>query len=350
MLLLKWHLFNYSKLEMNELQYITIQNFTTSTGKAHTINLSYQTFGKALHTAPIVLVNHALTGNSNVIGKDGWWNDLIGINKCIDTNNYTIIAFNTPGNGFDNNLENLIEDYKNFTAKDVAKLFSIALDLLKIEQLFAVIGGSVGGGLAWELAVLKPNLIQHLIPIATDWKSTDWIIANCHIQDAILNNSTEPLADSRMHAMTLYRTPESLAQKFARTKKNDSLYNVESWLNYHGDNLNKRFNLSAYKMMNQVLKTIDISDGEKDFLEVASAISSDIHIITINSDLFFKAEENWNAYVDLKSIKDNVNIHEIKSIHGHDAFLIEFDQLARFLKPIFKVELKTNKTLNKQVA
>ncbi|NRD21736.1 alpha/beta fold hydrolase [Winogradskyella litoriviva] len=335
---------------MEKLQYITIRNFITISGKTHTINLSYQTFGKTIHTAPFVLVNHALTGNSNVIGEDGWWNDLIGENKCIDTNTYTIIAFNIPGNGFDNNPENLIQDYKNFTAKDVAKLMAIALEQLKIEQLFAVIGGSVGGGLAWELAVIKPNLIKHLIPIATDWKSTDWIIANCHIQDAILNNSSQPLADARMHAMTLYRTPESLAQKFGRTKKEDKLYNVESWLNYHGDSLNKRFNLSAYKMMNQVLKTIDITENHKDFIEVASTISSDIHIITINSDLFFKAEENWNNYVDLKSVKDNVNIHEIKSIHGHDAFLIEFDQLERFLKPIFKRELKTNNNLEVRIA
>jgi homoserine O-acetyltransferase len=335
---------------MENLQYITIHNFVTNSGKTHTINLSYQTFGKTLHNAPIVLINHALTGNSNVIGKDGWWNDLIGNNKCIDTNTYTILAFNIPGNGFDNNAKNLIEDYKDFTAKDVASLFSLALKELKINQLFAVVGGSVGGGLAWELAALKPNLIKHLIPIATDFKSTDWIIANCHIQDAILNNSKEPLADSRMHAMTLYRTPESLAQKFARTKKSDSLYNVESWLNYHGNNLNQRFNLSAYKMMNQILKTIDISAGKKDFIEAAATISSDIHIITINSDLFFKAEENWSAYVDLKSVKDNVNIHEIKSIHGHDAFLIEFDQLARFLKPIFSTHLKSTKKLKPQVA
>jgi homoserine O-acetyltransferase len=153
-----------------------------------------------------------------------------------------------------------------------------------------------------------------------------------------------------MHAMTLYRTPESLKQKFDRTKKSDSLFNIESWLNYHGDNLNNRFNLSAYKMMNQILRTIDITQGSHDFLEIASKISSSIHIITINSDLFFKAEENWNSFVELKSVKDNVNIHEIKSIHGHDAFLIEFDQLARFLKPIFKVNANTSVPISKCVA
>jgi len=320
---------------MEELQYIQIPEYITESGKTINIVLSYQTFGKALHQAPIILVNHALTGNSNVIGEQGWWNDLIGENKCIDTNNYCVLAFNIPGNGFDNKSKNLIENYIDFTARDIAKLFALGLEHLKIDQLFAVIGGSVGGGIAWELASLKPHLIEHLIPIAADWKSTDWLIANCHIQDAILNHSSQPLADARMHAMTLYRTPESLKQKFDRTKKDDTLFNIESWLNYHGNNLTNRFNLSAYKMMNQVLRTIDITDGRKDFLEVASKIYSCIHIITINSDLFFKAEENWNTYVDLKSVKENVTIHEIKSIHGHDAFLIEFDQLARFLKPIF---------------
>ncbi len=335
---------------MEKLQYINIPNFVTDTGKTYSISLSYQTFGNALHKAPVVLVNHALTANSNVIGENGWWNDLIGKNKCIDTNSYTILAFNIPGNGFDNKSENLIENYKDFTARDIAKLFALGLEQLKIKQLFAVIGGSVGGGIAWELAALKPDLIEHLIPVATDWKSTDWLIANCHIQDAILNHSSAPLADARMHAMTLYRTPESLTQKFDRTKKSDSLFNIESWLNYHGDNLNNRFNLSAYKMMNQILRTIDITEGSHDFLEVASKISSSIHIITINSDLFFKAEENWNTFVELKSKKENVTIHEIKSIHGHDAFLIEFDQLARFLKPVFKTEVNTGKHIKTCVA
>jgi len=335
---------------MGQLRYIEILDYITESGKTVTLRLSYQTFGETLYDAPIVMVNHALTGNSNVIGKHGWWNDLIGENKCIDTNQFTILAFNIPGNGYDNKSESLIENYKDFTARDIAKLFALGLEQLKIKQLFAVIGGSVGGGIAWELAALKPNLIEHLIPVATDWKSTDWLIANCHIQDAILNHSNKPLADARMHAMTLYRTPESLKQKFNRTKKSNSLFNIESWLNYHGDNLTNRFNLSAYKMMNQVLRTIDITEGRGHFLEVACKIASTIHIVTINSDLFFKPEENWNTYVELKSVKDNISINEIKSIHGHDAFLIEFDQLARFLKPIFTVKANTFESISKCVA
>ncbi len=325
---------------MSQLQYLQIPHFITKSGKSTTIELSYQLFGKPLHSAPIVLVNHALTGNSEVTGDNGWWRDLIGNHKCIDTNNYTIIAFNIPGNGFDNKDDNLIENYKDFTAKDIAKIFSLGLEKLEIESLFAVIGGSVGGGIAWELAALKPDLMDHLIPIATDWKSTDWLIANCHIQDTILNNSTQPLADARMHAMTLYRTPESLTQKFSRSKKDIHLFNIESWLNHHGKTLNNRFKLSAYKMMNQVLRTIDITHNRGMFQEVASKISASIHIVTINSDLFFKSDENWDTFVELKLVKEDVAIHEIKSIHGHDAFLIEYEQLEKFLKPIFQLKPK----------
>ena len=327
---------------MKNLKYIPIENYVTKSGVSFSTQLSYQTFGKPLGEAPIVLVNHALTGNSNICGNDGWWTDLIGDNKCIDTTIYTILAFNIPGNGYDDAAENLIENYKDFTARDIAEIFAIALHKLGIEQLFAVIGGSVGGGIAWELAASHPSLCEHVIPIATDWKSTDWVIANCFIQDNILNHSSEPLYDARLHAMTLYRTPESFTEKFKRTNSDNGLFNIESWLNHHGEILNNRFQLSAYKVMNQILRTIDITNDRGSFLDVASQIHSNIHIITINTDLFFKANENWNTYVDLKSQKENLTIGEIKSIHGHDAFLIEFHQLVSLLKPIFKFQKKSD--------
>jgi len=335
---------------MKNIEHLSIPDYVTVTGKKVTVNLSYQVFGKGLHEAPIVLVNHALTGNSNVCGDSGWWKDLIGPNKTINTNDYTILAFNSPGNGFDNSEESLIKSYKEFCARDIAEIFALGLEALNINTLFAVIGGSVGGGIAWELAALKPNLITHLIPIATDWKSTDWLIANCHIQEAILNNSSQPLVDARMHAMTLYRTPESLKQKFQRGQSSTSLFNIESWLNHHGETLNERFQLSAYKMMNQILRTIDITKNRDAFVEVAKKIKSTIHIVTINSDLFFKAEDNWNTYIDLKLHKENVTINEIKSIHGHDAFLIEYNQLSKLLAPIFNTNTQKNETSTLKVS
>ena len=321
------------KLE-NKPTPITFQNFTTESGAIYaTLNLSFQVFGPELNSAPIILVNHALTGNSQVIGASGWWNNLIGENKTIDTQKYTILAFNVPGNGYD---DTLIQNYLDFNARDVARLFLEGIRILKIEQLYAIIGGSVGGGIAWEMIALQPKITQHLIPIASDWKSTDWLIANCYLQEQLLNNSRKPIEDARIHAMLCYRTPESFKEKFKRTTNEDlAIFNVESWLAHHGKKLQNRFQLSAYKTMNQLLKTIDITRNRDSFAAVVSEIEASIHIIGINSDLFFTATENKETFKELERQNKKVSYREIQSIHGHDAFLIEFEQLDHLLNDIF---------------
>ena len=325
---------------MNHLKHIKISEFLPENGnKSQDINLSYQLFGKALYSAPVVLVNHALTGNSNVTGKRGWWKDLLGNNKVIDTEKYTVLAFNIPGNGFDGFV---IDNYKDFVARDIAKIFLTGLEKLKIHQLFAIIGGSLGGGIAWEMAVLNPTITKHLITVATDWKSTDWLIANCQIQEQFLSNSSNPVHDARMHAMLCYRTPESFKERFQRSKnENLEIYNVESWLLHHGKKLQERFQLSAYKLMNQLLKTIDVTKGRDE--TILDSIESNIHIIGVNSDLFFTAQENKETHKQLALTHPNVTYNEINSVHGHDAFLIEHEQLEKIIEPIFKKDTKNKK-------
>ena len=102
------------------LKKIEWAEFSTLNGTTLPITLSYEQFGRELHTAPVVLVNHALTGNSNVAGADGWWAPLVGPGKCIDTDRFTILCFNIPGNGYDGFL---IENYRDFVAADVARIF-----------------------------------------------------------------------------------------------------------------------------------------------------------------------------------------------------------------------------------
>jgi homoserine O-acetyltransferase/O-succinyltransferase len=318
----------------NNLKLLQIQNFTTESGAFYaTINVSFQVFGLALHTAPVVLVNHALTGNSQVIEENGWWNILIGDAKTIDINKYTILAFDVPGNGYNGTL---LENYLDFNTRDVARIFLEGIQILQIKQLHSIIGGSIGGAIAWEMCALEPKIAQNLIPIATDWKSTDWMIANCFLQEQILNNSRKPIEDARIHAMLCYRTPESFKHKFNRTINSEvGVFNIESWLSHHGEKLQNRFQLSAYKMMNQLLKTIDITRGRASFETVASQIEANIHIIGINSDLFFVPSENKETVAVLQNIKSNIFYKEIVSIHGHDAFLIEHKQLHNLLKDIF---------------
>lgn len=316
---------------------INIQNFTTENGVLYrSLPLSFTVFGLPLHSAPIVLVNHALTGNAQVTGENGWWSDLIGQEKTIDTDRFTVLAFNVPGNGTDSFL---IENYQDFTTRDIARIFLEGLEALNITQVHTIIGGSVGGGIAWEMLALKPKITQNLIPIATDWKSTDWMIANCFLQEQILNNSSRPIEDARIHAMLCYRSPESFKEKFQRTTNpNLSVFNIESWLAHHGDKLQKRYQLASYKLMNQLLKTIDITRNSESFETLISKTNATIHIIGINSDLFFTAKENRETYQELKKFKDNVFYNEIDSVHGHDAFLIEYKQLDHLLADIFKAE------------
>jgi len=205
------------------LNFHHIPNFQTHSGYNCHIDVSYRVFGLKLGTAPIVLVNHALTGNSLVSGENGWWNNLIGKEKAIDTDCYTILAIDIPGNGHDGKASNLIKNYKAFNNSDIARLQYEVLKKLEISKLFAVIGGSLGGQIAWELGVQHTHLIEHLIPVASDWKATDWVIAQCYIQDQLLNNSSKAIEDARKHAMTFYRTPASFKEKFNRTKRDNEL-------------------------------------------------------------------------------------------------------------------------------
>lgn len=321
------------------LKHHHIKSFQTHTGNTYKLNVTYQLFGEKLGTAPVVLVNHALTGNSSVTGENGWWSDLIGKGKAIDTHCYTILAIDIPGNGADRNPENLIDNYRDFNNGDIALVQIEVLKYLQIEKLFAVIGGSLGGQIAWELAVRLPHQIEHLIPVASDWKATDWVIAQCHIQDSLLNNSLQPIADARRHAMTFYRTPASFKEKFERSKKNNTLYNVQSWLNHHGKRLEERFSLASYKLMNHLLLSADITAGVTTFSEVVSNITAQTHLVAIDTDGLFLADEIYNTHLALQEINKNSSYHEINSIHGHDAFLIEYQQLEKIVAPIFQKQL-----------
>ena len=311
----------------NELQHINLNNFTTQNGKVLDIPLSYQLFGKELYSAPIVLINHALTGNSDVAGENGWWKSLVGDGKIIDTNRFTVISFNIPGNGFDGFF---IDNYEDFTAQDIASIFIEGLKKLKIEKLFALVGGSVGGSIGWEMLTLQNDLAEKFIPIATDFKTSDWLHSQCLVQKFLLESEEKPLEKARVHAMLCYRTPESLNLRFNREMDSEKqILKSHDWLNFHGNLLNERFSLKAYKLVNHLLMNIS---GKENELE---NINAEIHLVSVDSDLFYPAFEIKNTYQFLQNKNKNVQYHEINSIHGHDAFLMEYEQLNTILKPIF---------------
>ena len=317
-----------------ELKHILLENFETVSGsKIKKIQISYQVFGEKLGSAPVILVNHALTGNSLVTGINGWWSEIIGFEKPIDTKKYSVLCFNIPGNGFN---ENNFDFNLDLNLGDIALLFIKAIDQLKIAKLHAIIGGSIGGCLTWEMIALKNDLASIIIPVAADWKATDWLIANTFLQDRILKNSRDPVSDARIHAMTFYRSPKSLNTRFTRTKNLDkNMYNVESWLSHHGEKLRQRFSLKSYLFLNKLLSSTDITRDGKTFINKISKIKSSIHLISVDSDIFFLPDEDHETYLVAKKNNLDIRNHTINSIHGHDAFLIETKQISDIFTKIF---------------
>ena len=321
-------------MPMAEIKTISILDFKTHSGAVFdSIKLYYQQFGKQIGTAPVVLVNHSLTGDSKLTGEGGWWNEMIGPDKIIETNRYTVLGFNIPGNGV---MDQTFSNPEDFHAGDIAFLFLKGLYDLDVKFLHALIGGSIGGGIAWEMIAIAPKLCKFLVPVAADWKANDWIIANTFLQNRILKNSKKPLEDARIHAMLTYRTPQSFDSRFGRTKNQElEVYNIESWLMYHGDKLAKRFNLKAYQMMNHLLASVNIEREGKSVEDIIKKINAEIHLVAIDSDLFFTPGEDRKTFEIGKKIKKNIFYHELTSIHGHDAFLIENEKMAQILAKIF---------------
>ena len=319
----------------SNLKYLTLKNITTNSGVSiPEITLSYEVFGdESKLNKNGILVVHALTGNSHVGGEDGWWNSVVGAGKSINTLKHPVIAFNVPGNGFDGVL---LDEYDKFNAGDIADLFALALRELQIERLFAVIGGSLGGGLTWHLATQYPELFKKVVPFATHYQASDWVIGMSKIQRELLKIEKDPVQTARKMALLFYRTPESYQTKFDRTKVDKGgAYNVDSYLDYQGEKLKDRFALEAYRAMNYIMATIDIA-YRSTLAEAIANIQSEVHIVGVSSDLLFTAKEAKSAYKNLQKAEKQVYYHEIDSIHGHDAFLIENNQLEKILEQVFK--------------
>lgn len=246
------------------MKYYKFEDFKIASGENVSLKLSYQVFGLNVNEGPVVIVNHSLTGDSNISGNSGWWNELVGPNKMINTNNYCVISINIPGNIQDKgsfNFEN------NWILNDVARLFIDLLKNLKIKKIHSIIGGSIGGGLVWEMGLIAPDYVENLIPIAADYKVSDWLISNTYLQNLILKNSKNPVFDARVNAMISYRNAKSLNKRFKLEFDDSKKRKVIEWLDYHGKKLSKNISVQSYIHMNNLLSSIGKTKKEEKTLK-----------------------------------------------------------------------------------
>lgn len=344
---------------MSNKQSITFDEpFVTEGGK--TIpkpTVAYQTWGQ-LNTARdnVVIICHALTGNT---AADEWFDGLFGPGKTLDPNKQFIICPNVLGSCYGTSGPTSINpqtgnpyrvDFPEITIRDIVRLQQQLLDELEITGIEMLIGGSMGGMQALEWCIMDDRP-QSAVLIGMGKAHRPWAIGISHTQrQAIYNDPNwgegyysdnhppkKGLALARMIAMVSYRTDSDFDHKFGRRPQaNSDQFQVESYLSYQGHKLVDRFDAVSYVRLTQAMDSHDVARNRPSFNEVLGQVDIPILVVGINSDVLYPVREQH----ELVRLLPNARYRKLKSRHGHDAFLIEFDQLNKIIQP-FLLETPT---------
>lgn len=297
----------------------------------------------------VVLVCHALTGDTSA---DEWFGGLFGPGKPLDPEQQFIVCPNVIGSCYGSSGPTSIHpetgkpyraQFPQVTIRDMVRLQQQLLDELQVTGIETVIGGSMGGMQALEWCIMDGRP-EAAVLIGMGKQHQPWAIGISHTQrQAIYNDPNwgggfysdehpprRGLALARMIAMNSYRHPFDFDRKFARRRQGETTqFEVESYLNYQGEKLARRFDAVSYVRLTQAMDSHDISRGRPNYKEALQHISIPIQVIGIDNDMLYPPEE----CMELAELLPNAAYHEITSPYGHDAFLIEFDQLNSIINP-----------------
>ena len=331
-------------------------DFITESGfRFQNPEVAYKTWGTLNDDRDnVILICHALTGHA---AADEWFPGLIGEGKLCDPNKNFIICINVPGSCYGSLGPWSInpktgEPYRSgfplFTVRDVVRFQQELLNQLSIRGIELVIGGSFGGMQALEFSVMDRR-IRSAVFIAMGKEHSPWAIGISHAQrQAIYNDPkwnggnynredgpNDGLATARMMAMVTYRAPINYREKFGRNLQDDSdQFQVESYLNYQGEKLAKRFDAHTYIALTKTMDSHDVGRGRGGAEKVLNRLEIPVQVIGIRSDLLYPTSEQK----ELAGLLPNGRYHEIDSPYGHDGFLIEFDQLTDIVQPFTEIQ------------
>lgn len=342
--------------------------------------LAFQTVGVLnKDRSNAILICHGLTadqyitGKHPVTGKPGWWENMVGSGKPIDTDKYFVICPNVLGgcmgsfgpkeiNKITGKPYNL--DFPVITIRDMVNAQKLLVEYLGVEKLFCVIGGSMGGMQALEWAALHPDMIRSAVPIAAAARHNAQNIAFHEIgRQAILadpgwcngnyiNERKYPsggLSVARMTAHVTYLSKSGLHRKFGRELQDrekvsygfEADFRVESYLRHQGITFVERFDPNSYLYITRAMDYFDLAaDHGGELRNAFSKTNASFCVIAFTSDWLFPAEEAKQIVRALSGTSADVSFVEIETDKGHDAFLLDeplfYETISGFLKKVEK--------------
>ncbi len=334
------------------------------------VDVAYETYGELNARGDnAVLVCHALTGSAHAAGYSsedprsiGWWDSFIGEGKPLDTKKYFVISSNFLGGCYGTTGSNSIDPstgkrfgltFPQMTVRDMVRVQKELVTSLGVTKLTTVIGGSLGGMQVLEWALMYPELVESIIPIATSAQHSPWAVGlNDLSRQAITNDPQwrdgnyydhgqpeKGFSLARQIAMMSYRSDKEFAERFGRERlltgstasdfnfDEKNIFQVESYLRHQGVKLVSRFDANTYLYITRTMDLHDITVGRGSLKDVLDSIIVPALCIGIDSDILYPAAEQQQIAAGIP----NSTYHQIVSPYGHDAFLIEFTQMAKFV-------------------
>jgi homoserine O-acetyltransferase len=334
-----------------ETRFLTLPRpFALETGsEVPEVTVAYRTWGR-LNAAGdnAVLVCHALTGSADV---DEWWPALLGPGRALDPGRDLVICTNVLGSCYGTTGPASPRpgcgrawgpDFPAITVRDMVRVQRDLLACLGVCRLRLVIGGSLGGMQALEWAATYPDLVGAAAVIAAPGRHPAWGTALGAAQRAAIaadprfrggrypaaDPPRDGLAAARMIAMCSYRSPASFGQRFGRDIGDDGRFEVERYLQHHGERLVARFDANTYLTLVAAMDSHDIARGRGDYGDVLRTLPVPVLLVAIDSDVLYPPAE----LEELAELLSNATLEMLASPHGHDAFLIAGEEVGALVR------------------
>ncbi len=337
------------------------------------VTIAYETWGELnSEKSNAILLCHAWTGDSHAAGSaqdgqptPGWWDGLVGSGCAIDTDKYFVVCTNSLGGcqGSTGPASLHPSDEKPYgsrfpviTVRDMVRAQVRVSDLLGIDVWHCVIGGSMGGMQVLEWGITFPHRVRSLVPIATCLQATAQQIAwgaigrrsirldpkwrgGDYYDAAVGDGPWQGLAIARMVAQVTFRSDNVFTDRFGRELADtDTDYNglglwdkfeVENYLDHHGDKLIRRFDTNSYLIIGKAMDLHDVARGRGSLQTAASRITAPVLSMGISSDILYPTYQQKQIREIINESGGSCEYVEIDSPHGHDAFLINLDQVGK---------------------